>query len=161
MSEKGSQAQGGGPWKVLIVDDNVQNLELLEAYMDELPEVVPTTATNGIDAIDKVMADPPDLILLDIMMPKMSGFEVCKHLKADPETRDIPIIMVTALNELGDMERARECGTDEFLSKPVNRVELATRVRNLLRLRGLKKELEQSSNKDRGLGAADVEGGGE
>lgn len=161
MSENGSQAQDGGPWKVLIVDDNVQNLELLEAYMDELPEVVPTTATNGIDAIDRVMADPPDLILLDIMMPKMSGFEVCKHLKADPETRDIPIIMVTALNELGDMERARECGTDEFLSKPVNRVELATRVRNLLRLRGLKKELDQSSNKDRGFGAADMEGGGE
>jgi two-component system alkaline phosphatase synthesis response regulator PhoP len=135
--------QATQPAKVLIVDDNAQNLELLEAYMDEMPEVTPITAVNGVEALEKVAADPPDLILLDIMMPKMSGFEACKLLKADPATRDIPIIMVTALNELGDMERARECGADEFLSKPVNRVELSTRVRNLLNVRRLKRQLDQ------------------
>jgi two-component system alkaline phosphatase synthesis response regulator PhoP len=122
------------PVKVLIVDDNVQNLELLEAYMDELPSVTPITATNGLAALEAVANNRPDLILLDIMMPKMSGFEVCKQLKGDPQTRDIPIIVVTALNEIGDMERARECGADEFVSKPVNRVELKTRVENMLRL---------------------------
>jgi len=125
---------------VLIVDDNVQNLELLEAYMAELPEVRPITATNGIEALEKVASDRPDLILLDIMMPRMSGFEVCRHIKADPHTRDIPIIMVTALDELGDEERARECGADEFVCKPVNRADLTNRVRNLLRVRQMKSE---------------------
>ncbi len=125
---------------VLIVDDNVQNLELLEAYMAELPEVRPITATNGIEALEKVASDRPDLILLDIMMPRMSGFEVCRHIKGDPATRDIPIIMVTALDELGDEERARECGADEFVCKPVNRVDLTNRVRNLLRVRQMKSE---------------------
>lgn len=123
---------------VLIVDDNAQNLELLEAYMAELPEVRPITATNGIEALEKVASDRPDLILLDIMMPKMSGFEVCRHVKGDPHTRDIPIIMVTALDELGDEERARECGADEFVCKPVNRADLTARVRSLLGFRQMK-----------------------
>jgi two-component system alkaline phosphatase synthesis response regulator PhoP len=91
-----------------------------------------------------VQESRPDLILLDIMMPRMSGFEVCRKLKSDPETRDIPIIMVTALNELGDIERGVESGTDDFLSKPVNRLELLTRVKTLLRLRHLKDELERT-----------------
>jgi CheY-like chemotaxis protein len=86
----------------------------------------------------------PDLILLDIMMPRMSGFEVCRKLKTDPETRDIPILMVTALNEMSDIERGVESGTDDFLSKPVNRLELITRVKSLLRLRHLKDELERT-----------------
>ena len=77
-------------------------------------------------------------------MPKMSGFEVCRQLKSDPQTRDIQIIMVTALNELGDHERAADCGTDEFLTKPVNRVELITRVKSLLRVRHLKQELQRT-----------------
>ena len=123
---------------VLIVDDNAQNLELLEAYMAELPEVRPITATNGIEALEKVASDRPDLILLDIMMPRMSGFEVCLHVKGDPHTRDIPIVMVTALDELGDEERARECGADEFVCKPVNRADLTARVRSLLRVRQMK-----------------------
>ncbi len=117
---------------VLIVDDNPQNLELLEAYMDEMPEVRPVTATNGIEALEAIPIEQPDLILLDVMMPRMSGFEVCKHVKGDPHTRDIPILMVTALDELGDEERARECGADGFITKPVNRTELAARVRALL-----------------------------
>jgi two-component system, OmpR family, alkaline phosphatase synthesis response regulator PhoP len=132
------------PSKVLVVDDNVQNRELLCAYMEELPNVTTIPAANGIEALTKVAEDQPDLILLDVMMPKLSGFEVCRHLKSDPETRDIQIIMVTALNELGDHERAAECGTDEFLSKPVNRVELITRVKSLLRVRHLKHELQRT-----------------
>ncbi|MGQ9651790.1 MAG: response regulator [Phycisphaerae bacterium] len=132
------------PSKVLVVDDNAQNRELLCAYMEELPNVTAIPAANGMEALAIVAREQPDLILLDIMMPKMSGFEVCRHLKSDPQTRDIQIMMVTALNELGDHERAAECGTDEFLSKPVNRVELTTRVKSLLRIRHLKQELQRT-----------------
>ena len=128
---------------VLVVDDNEQNLELLVAYLDTLGCGV-ETAVDGVDALDKVAARPPDLILLDVMMPRMSGFEVCRKLKSDPQTREIPIIMVTALNELGDIERGVECGTDDFISKPVNRLELTTRVRSLLRVRHLSNELERT-----------------
>ena len=128
---------------VLVVDDNAQNLELLVVYLESLGCKI-ATATDGIKAMEKVRQVPPDLILLDIMMPRMSGFEVCRKLKSDPQTRDIPIIMVTALNELSDIERGVECGTDDFISKPVNRLELTTRVRSLLRVRHLKNELERT-----------------
>jgi len=120
---------------VLLVDDNAQNLELLEAYMEDMPEVRVITATNGIEAMQKVAAESPDLILLDIMMPKMSGFEVCKRIKSDPKTRDIIVIMVTALNETSDVERAAECGTDDYLSKPIDRHSLIEQVRSLLAAR--------------------------
>ncbi len=89
----------------LLVDDNAQHLELLEVYVEDLPEVRVVTATNGLEALARVAEESPDLILLDIMRPKMSGFEVCKRLKADPKTRDIVIVMVTALNETGDIDR--------------------------------------------------------
>ena len=78
------------------------------------------------------------------MMPRMSGFQVCQKLKADPATKDVQILMVTALHELGDIERATECGTDDFVSKPVNKLELQTRVKSLLRVRHLKSELERA-----------------
>jgi two-component system cell cycle response regulator len=132
--------------KVLIVDDNAQNLELLAAYMEEVPNITTVAAYNGIEAMQKVAQEKPDLILLDIMMPKMSGFEVCRQIKSDPDTRDIQVIMVTALNEVGDHERAADCGTDEFLTKPVNRIELITRVKNLLRLRHLKLDHQHGSD---------------
>jgi DNA-binding response OmpR family regulator len=86
----------------------------------------------------------PDLILLDIMMPRMSGFQVCRRLKSEQKTKDIQVLMVTALNELGDIEQATECGTDDFVSKPVNKFELLTRVKSLLRVRHLKNELERA-----------------
>ncbi len=117
---------------VLLVDDNAQNLELLEAYMEDLPELRVVTATNGLEALAKVTEESPDLILLDIMMPKMSGFEVCKRIKSDPKTRDITVIMVTALNETSDVERAAECGTDDYISKPIDRVALVNQVRSIL-----------------------------
>jgi two-component system, OmpR family, alkaline phosphatase synthesis response regulator PhoP len=128
---------------VLIVDDNPQNIELLQAFLESLPVKI-ETAIDGVDALEKVAAHNPDLILLDVMMPRMSGFQVCKRLKSDAKTKDIQILMVTALNELGDIEQATECGTDDFVSKPVNKFELLTRVKSLLRVRHLKNELERA-----------------
>ncbi len=127
---------------ILLVDDNLQNLELMQAYLESLPCRL-LTARDGSEAFGLIGDDPPDLILLDVMMPRMSGFELCQKLKSSPGTRDIVVIMVTALHEVGDFERAVECGTDDFLTKPVNKLELLTRVRSLLRVRLLKKRLDQ------------------
>jgi CheY-like chemotaxis protein len=129
--------------RILVVDDNAQNLELIVAYLDGLGSTV-TTASDGVEALEAVASEAPDLILLDVMMPRMSGFEVCRKLKSDPQTRAIPILMVTALNELSDIERGVECGTDDFISKPVNRLEMVTRVKSLLRVRHLQSELERT-----------------
>lgn len=142
----GSRQEKQRPAKVLIADDNPQILELLEAYLEPLGVGV-RLAADGEATLAAVEQDEPDLILLDIMMPKRSGFEVCRLLKDDPRYRDIPIVMVTALNELGDMERARECGCDDFLSKPVNKIELLTRVQNLLKMRHLKRMLDREPPK--------------
>jgi len=128
---------------VLVVDDNQQNLELLQAYLEDVDcQTVP--ARDGLEALDIIAKDPPDLILLDVMMPKMSGFEVCKRIKNDPKTSDIPVIMVTALNEFGDIERAIDSGTDDFLSKPVNKLELLTRIKTMLKLKHLSDKLERT-----------------
>lgn len=129
--------------KVLVVDDNAANAQLLEAYLKDCPWQT-FVASSGAEALQKAQALDPDIILLDIMMPDISGLEVCRRLKSDPEKRDIPIIMVTALTELEDIEQAVEAGTDDFLSKPVNRVELVTRIRSLLRLKSLKSELKRT-----------------
>ncbi len=128
---------------ILVVDDNPQNLELLQAYLEDLGCKV-ISAVDGVEAMQAVTDHSPDLILLDIMMPRMSGFEVCRRLKEDQATADIPVVMVTALNELGDIERAVAAGTDDFLSKPINKLELLTRVKSLLRVRHLKGELERT-----------------
>jgi len=128
--------------RVLIADDNPQNVELLEAYLAEMDLEV-SIAVDGRDTIDKVAASKPDLILLDIMMPKLSGFEVCKQLKSDPTTQDIMILVITALNELGDIERAVSAGCDDFLSKPVHRLELVKRVENMLKLRSVTDQLQR------------------
>jgi two-component system, OmpR family, alkaline phosphatase synthesis response regulator PhoP len=128
--------------RILIADDNQTNVELLEAYLADV-ECDIAVAVDGRDTLDKVAAFKPDLILLDIMMPKLSGFEVCQKLKGDPATRGIMILMVTALNELGDIERAVNAGTDDFLSKPVNKIELTKRVENMLKLRSVTDEVER------------------
>ena len=127
--------------RVLVVDDNAQNTELVQAYLESLPVEI-ATAVDGLDAMAQAERFRPDLVLLDVMMPKMSGFEVCQKLKQSPELRDTVVIMVTALHEVGDFERAVECGCDDFLTKPVNKLELVTRVRSLLRVRALKRMLE-------------------
>ena len=127
---------------ILIVDDNLQNLELMQAYLEELPcRILP--AKDGIEAVALVEEHTPNLILLDVMMPRMSGFEVCQKIKANPATRDIVVIMVTALHEVGDFERAVECGTNDFITKPVNKLELITRVRSLLELSLLKRRYDE------------------
>lgn len=133
------------PHKILIADDNLANRELLEAYLAGVPCDL-EIAVDGQDTLEKAISFRPDLILLDVMMPKLSGFEVCKKIRENPETASAMILMVTALNELGDIERAVEAGTDDFLSKPINRVELLKRVENMLKLKGTVDELERLRN---------------
>ena len=128
--------------RILIADDNPPNVELLEAYLADLDCDI-EVAVDGRDTLDKVSSFKPHVILLDVMMPKLSGFEVCQELKGDQDTRGIMILMVTALNELGDIERAVQAGTDDFLSKPVNKIELLKRVENMLRLRHISDEVER------------------
>jgi CheY-like chemotaxis protein len=128
--------------RILIADDNEPNVELLEVYLGEL-NVETAVAVDGQDTLDKVASFKPHLILLDIMMPKLSGFEVCKKIKSDPAMRNTMILMVTALNELGDIERAVQAGTDDFLSKPVNKAELLKRVDNMLKLYHVTDEVER------------------
>src|SRR5581483_7794162 len=120
--------------KILIADDNLQNVELLEAYLAGLDCDI-LTAADGEETLRVVREKHPDLILLDVMMPKLSGFEVCRKVRADAATRDILILMVTALNETSDFERGVQAGTDDFLTKPVNKVELLCRIKSLLRVR--------------------------
>jgi two-component system alkaline phosphatase synthesis response regulator PhoP len=143
MVKKKPDNQQNKPAVILVVDDNRENLELLEAYLEDIDcRAIP--ASDGPEALEIVKNDKPDLILLDIMMPKMSGFEVCRRVKNDPATSHIPIIMVTALNEFGDMQRAVDCGTDDFVSKPVNKIELLTRVKTMLKLKHLTDKLERT-----------------
>ena len=125
--------------RILIADDNQANAELLEAYLAEI-ECELDFAYDGDETLAKVASFGPDVILLDVMMPKRSGFEVCQQLKSEPETSSVMILMVTALNELGDIERAVKAGTDDFLSKPVNKPELLKRVENMLRLKDVQDE---------------------
>lgn len=128
---------------ILVVDDNEQNLELLLAYLEDTGAKL-LTARDGVEALASVAATRPDLILLDVMMPRMSGFQVCAKLKQDPATREIPIVVVTALNEVADVERAVELGADDFLTKPVNRLELRTRVKSLVRLGLLQRKMSET-----------------
>src|SRR5262245_19062593 len=118
--------------RILIAEDNPQGVELLEAYLSGQNYEV-QTAADGEETLRKVQAWSPDIILLDIMMPKISGFEVCKRLRADPATRDIAILMVTALDQHSDIDRAVEAGTDDFLTKPINKADFLLRVRSALK----------------------------
>jgi two-component system alkaline phosphatase synthesis response regulator PhoP len=128
--------------RVLIADDNPQGVELLEAYLSGADYDL-AVAADGEETLSRVADWHPDLILLDVMMPKISGFEVCKRLKGDPRTTDIAVLMVTALDQTADIDRAVDAGTDDFLSKPINKAELLLRVRSLLKSRQHKKQLDQ------------------
>jgi CheY-like chemotaxis protein len=128
--------------RILIADDNQPNVELMEAFLAEVDCDI-AVAVDGRDTLEKVATFQPDLILLDVMMPKLSGFEVCKKIKSDPSMKRTMVLMVTALNERGDIERGVDSGTDDFLSKPVNKVELVKRVENMLKLRHVTDELER------------------
>lgn len=120
--------------RILVVDDLLPNVKLLEAKLStEYYDVI--TATNGLEALKKVVDEKPDVVLLDVMMPGMDGFEVCKRIKADPDTAHIPVVMVTALTDIEDKVRGLEAGADDFLSKPINDTALMARVRSLARLK--------------------------
>jgi len=126
--------------RILIVDDTPANLRLLEAKLTaEYFEVI--TAADGMSALEIAAAKAPDIILLDIMMPGLDGFEVARCLKSNPNTRHIPIVMVTALTDSTDRVRGLEAGADDFLSKPVNDIALFARVRSLTRLKVMMDEL--------------------
>ncbi|MDZ7292163.1 MAG: diguanylate cyclase [candidate division KSB1 bacterium] len=156
-------ALGGLPPKnkILVVDDVPVNVQLLTTYLTSVGYEV-FTAKDGQEALTQVADTQPDLILLDVMMPKLNGFEVCERLKADPKTRIIPVIMVTALNEIEDKIKATESGADDFVSKPFNKLELLTRVKSLLRIKqlhdelsGKVRELEQARERLRQLAITD------
>ncbi|MBQ3388025.1 MAG: response regulator [Thermoguttaceae bacterium] len=131
-----------GKGRILIADDNQVNQELLEAFLTGGGYEI-EFASDGIETLEKVSTFKPDVILLDIMMPKLSGFEVCETLKKSISTQSIMILMVTALSDLGDIERAVAAGCDDYLSKPVHKLELLKRVENMIKLRNVSNELER------------------
>jgi PleD family two-component response regulator len=118
-------------------------VELLEAYLAET-DYETQTASDGEETLRKVSQWRPDLILLDIMMPKISGFEVCKRVRANPQTSDTVVVMITALDQPSDIDKAVEAGTNDFLTKPINKTELLLRVRSALKSRCYKEQLEQA-----------------
>ena len=131
--------------RILIVDDNPTNVELLKSQLKPYPYIL-ETAYDGEEALERIGKRQPDLVLLDIMMPRISGFEICKRLKSDKRTHFIPIIVITALQEPSDKIRAIELGADDFLVKPINRLELTTRIKSLLRMKLLHDDLDTSES---------------
>ncbi len=141
--------------RILVVDDIPANVKLLEVrllaeYFDVL------TASNGVDAIETCENGKVDVVLLDVMMPDMDGFEVCRRLKNDPATSHIPVVMVTALDHVSDRIRGLEAGADDFLTKPVNDLQLMTRVRSLVRLKMLTDELRLRASTTRNIGIEEL-----
>jgi putative two-component system response regulator len=130
---------------VLAVDDNDQNLQLLEEYLSSWGYDA-VLARDGQEAIDLYPKHDPAIIVLDVMMPNVDGYEACQRIKSSPGGRTIPILMLTALTGTDDKIRALECGADDFLNKPINREELRTRIRSLIKIRNLRKELDSSEN---------------
>lgn len=131
--------------KILLVDDNIQNLELLDAHLT-VSRYNTISCTNGFDALIMAEQEQPDLIILDVMMPKIDGFEVCRKLKASSFTKMIPIIMLTALKDVDSKIKGMEAGAEEFLSKPFNKLELLTKVKSLLKIKFLHEDLENSNS---------------
>jgi len=128
--------------RILVVDDVPLNIQLLKTYLSSEGYHI-LSANDGSEAIEQAKKMKPDLILLDVMMPKMNGFEVCKIIKSDMKTQFIPIILVTALNELDNKIKGMDSGADDYLTKPFNKLELMARVRSLLRTKYLHDELQQ------------------
>jgi len=133
------------PPVVLIVDDEQVNIDLFKAYLSGI-ECEVMSATNGLEALDAATRRAPDLVLLDILMPKMDGFEACARLKADPTTRLVPVVMVTGLDDTKARVRALEAGADDILTKPVEQVELVARVQSMLRLKSSYDQLDDAQH---------------
>ena len=131
--------------KVLIVDDEELNLQLIEAYLNEEYEII--TAQSGTEALNKIIKDRPDIVLLDIMMPQISGYDVCKSLKENDATRFIPVVMCTSLSGSEAKVKAIEIGADDFLTKPINRQELFARIRSLIKKKQYQDELVHDKEK--------------
>lgn len=127
--------------RILIVDDDARNVRLLEAML-HVEGYATLTACNGQQALDLASEHIPELILLDVMMPDMNGFEVVEKLKGEIATQRIPIVMVTALDDQESRLYALQAGADEFISKPIDRIELGVRIKNLLALRYLRQRAE-------------------
>jgi class 3 adenylate cyclase len=132
------------PARVLVVDDTPHNVKLLADLLAVKGYAV-ATATNGSEALASVAADPPDLVLLDVMMPGLSGYDVCRRLRADPATALLPVVLVTSLDPQQERVNGIEAGADDFLSKPINQPELFARVRSLLRVKALQDEVRQQA----------------
>ena len=146
--------------RILVVDDQPLNVKLLEAKLTaEYYNVV--TAAGGVEALEKASDVCPDLILLDVMMPGMDGYEVCQRLKGDPELNHIPVVMVTALDAVADRIRGIDAGADDFLTKPINDVALFARVRSLLRMKLALDELRLRDDISLPFGALDASGKGD
>lgn len=141
--------------RILVVDDVPANVKLLEArLLAEYFEVL--TASNGAEALDICERGNVDVVLLDVMMPGMDGFEVCRRLKSDPATQHIPVVMVTALDQVSDRVRGLEAGADDFLTKPANDLQLMTRVKSLVRLKSLTDELRLRASTTRAIGIEEL-----
>ncbi|MBE0695033.1 MAG: PleD family two-component system response regulator [Aquamicrobium sp.] len=141
--------------RILVVDDVPANVKLLEArLLAEYFEVLP--AYSGADALEACENGKVDVVLLDVMMPDMDGFEVCRRLKVDPATQHIPVVMVTALDQVSDRVRGLEAGADDFLTKPVNDLQLMTRVKSLVRLKTLTDELRLRAATTRNIGIEEL-----
>ncbi len=138
---------------VLVVDDGLANRELVQAYLSGLDCEV-RLASDGASALEQIQQEPPDLVLLDVQMPGMDGYEVCRRIKAGPGGRLLPVVMITALNQTDDRVRALESGADDFMAKPVERVELVARVRSALRLKALYNTLDSAEQVIFSLAAA-------
>src|SRR5882757_2587172 len=141
--------------RVLVVDDILSNVKLLEAKLAaEYFEVI--TAFNGEQALARVAAELPDIVLLDVMMPGMDGFEVCRRIKQNTKTTHIPVVMVTALDQPSDRVTGLDAGADDFLTKPVDDTALFARVRSLVRLKMMTDELRMREETGQSMGLADA-----
>ncbi len=138
---------------VVVVDDGAANRELIRAYLAGI-DCELRLAENGPCALAAIEAEPPDLVLLDVQMPGMDGYEVCRRIKAMPRGRLLPVVMITALNQTDDRVAALEAGADDFMTKPVERVELVARVRSALRLKALYNTLDSAEHVIFSLAAA-------
>jgi putative two-component system response regulator len=138
------------PVRILVVDDETQNRRFMRRVLEPMGYRV-TEAADGEEALAAISRETPDIVLLDIQMPRMDGYSVCRAIKSDPRTRLVPVVVVTSLDQIPDKVKAVELGADDYLAKPVNITELTTRVRSLVTLKHFTDELEHSSRVFEGI----------